>query len=131
MAKHLRRTGRAPMIALGLALGFSETAVAAGLLFEDTRLPANYPQVKGSPSWSLQAVVVRVDDGQRRPLAAFIHGTPATNPRPMLHVAKEFARRGFTAVAVMQPGYGSSEGNDPPADCRNYRPQEESSAQTL
>src|SRR5262249_39200520 len=56
---------------------------------------------------------------------------PATNPRPMLHVAKELARRGFTAVAVMRPGYGSSEGKELPAECGNYVAQAEFAAQTL
>jgi hypothetical protein len=55
---------------------------ATGLLFEDTRVPANYPQVEGSPTWSLEAIVVRADDNQRHPLAAFIDGTPESNPRP-------------------------------------------------
>lgn len=119
---------------LGLLLVFmsSGAARATGLLFEDTKVPANYPQVAGSPTWSLEAVVVRADDNQRHPLAVFIDGTPETNPRPMLFVARELARRGWTTVAVMRPGYGTSEGKEPPAPCgSSYVAQADFAAQTL
>jgi dienelactone hydrolase len=101
---------------LVLAIESSGAARATGLLFEDTKVPANYPQVEGAPTWSLEAVVVRADDAQRHPLAVFIDGTPETNPRPMLYVARELARRGWTTVAVMRPGYGTSEGKEPSGD---------------
>jgi hypothetical protein len=52
----------------------SVAAQATGLLFDDTKVSANYPQVKGSPTWLLEAVVVRADDTQRHPLAVFIDG---------------------------------------------------------
>jgi dienelactone hydrolase len=97
--------------------GFADTAVATSILFQDTTVQATYPQVKGSPTWSLEAVVVRADDNQRHPLAAFIDGTPETTPRPMLYVARELARRGWTTVAVMRPGFGTSQGQEPPDKC--------------
>ncbi len=101
---------------------------ATGLLYEDTKVPATYPQVAGSPTWSLEAVVVRADDNQRHPLAVFIDGTPESNPRPMLYVAQELARRGWTTVAVTRPGYGTSQGKEPPGD---FVSQANFAAQTL
>jgi dienelactone hydrolase len=114
-----------------LAIEGSVVARATGLLIEDTKVLANYPQVDGAPTWALEAVVVRADDTQRHPLAVFIDGTPETNPRPMLYVARELARRGWTTVAVMRPGYGTSEGKEPPAQCGNYVSQGNFAAQTL
>jgi dienelactone hydrolase len=117
----------------GLAFELRSTriAAAASLLFEDTQVQASYPQVKGSPSWSLQAVVVRLDDGQRHPLAAFIDGTPEFSPRPMLYVARELARRGWTTVAVVRPGFGGSEGKEPPPLCEGYVMQANFASQAL
>jgi dienelactone hydrolase len=116
------------LLLLALALASSVVAQATGLLFEDTRVSATYPQIKGSPTWSLEAVVVRADDNQRHPLAVFIDGTPERSPRPMLYVARELARRGWTTVAVVRPGYGTSEGNEPPGD---YVSKANFAAQTL
>ena len=113
---------------LVLAIESSGAAQATGILFEDTRVPANYPQVEGAPTWLLEAVVVRPDDVQRHPLAVFIDGTPETNPRPMLYVARELARRGWATVAVMRPGYGTSEGKEPSGD---YVSRSNFAAQTL
>lgn len=114
---------------LGLVIFAGTVPVqATGLLFEDTKVAATYPQVQGSPTWSLEAIVVRADDTERHPLAVFIDGTPETNPRPMLYVAQEFARRGWTTVAVMRPGYGTSEGKEPPGD---FVSQANIAAQTL
>lgn len=117
-----------PGLLLVFALANSIAARAAGILFEDTRIAANYPQLKGSPTWSLEAVVVRVDDDQRHPLAVFIDGTPESSPRPMLYVARELARRGWTTVAVVRPGYGRSEGKEPGGD---FVSQAKFAAQTL
>ncbi len=122
------RYGITPSLLLVLAFASSVAAPATGLLFEDTRVPANYPQVKGSPTWSLEAIVVRADDNQRHPLAVFIDGTPEGNPLPMLYVARELARRGWTTVAVVRPGYSTSEGNEPPGD---FVSQANFAAQTL
>jgi hypothetical protein len=47
-------------------------------------IPGWFGAVAGSPTWSLEAVVVRAEDNQRHPLAVFIDGTPEVNPRPML-----------------------------------------------
>jgi len=94
--------------------GFAALARATEIVFQDTTVQAKFPQVSGSPTWALEAVVVRADDNQRHPLAAFIDGTPETSPRPMLYVAQELARRGWTTVAVMRPGYGTSQGKEPP-----------------
>jgi len=96
---------------------FPHLAQATEILFQDTQVQATFPQVGGSPTWLLEAVVVRADDNQRHPLAAFIDGTPETSPRPMLYVAKELARRGWTTVAVMRPGFGTSQGKEPPDTC--------------
>jgi dienelactone hydrolase len=103
-------------------------ARAAGILFEDAKIAATYPQIAGSPTWSLEAVVVRADDDQRHPLAVFIDGTPESNARPMLLVARELARRGWTTVAVVRPGYGTSEGKEPRGD---FVAQANFAAQTL
>lgn len=119
------------LIAAALLADRSGAALATGLLFEDTRVEAKYPQVSGAPTWSLEAVVVRADDSQRHPLAVFIDGTPETNPRPMLYVARELARRGWTTVAVMRPGYGTSQGKELPDQCGNYVAQANFAAQTL
>jgi len=121
-----------PLVTTVLSLTNSLPAHATDLLFEDIRVPAKYPQIKGAPTWSLEAVVVRADDNQRHPLAAFIDGTPETNPRPMLYVARELARRGWTAVAVMRPGYGTSQGKEPPDSCDGtFISQANFAAQTL
>jgi dienelactone hydrolase len=106
-------------------------APAENLIFEDTQVHAKYPQVSGSPIWPLEAVVVRIGDNRRHPLAVFIDGTPETSPRPMLYVARELARRGWTTVAVMRPGYGKSQGKEPPGQCGNYVTQANFAAQTL
>jgi dienelactone hydrolase len=111
------------------AIECSGSASATGLLFEDTKVQANYPQVEGTPTWSLESVVVRADDSQRHPLAVFIDGTPEYNPRPMLYVARELARRGWTTVAVMRPGYGTSEGKEPSTG--DYASRSNFAAQTL
>ena len=118
-------------IAFGFLPALSSQALATRLRFDDIRVPATYPQVKDSPTWSLEAVVVRADDHQRHPLAVFIDGTPETSPRPMLYVARELARRGWTTVAVMRPGYSSSEGKEAPALCGNYVAQANFASQTL
>jgi len=120
-------------VALGLVVGIAEPALAADILFEDVNVPATFPQVRGSPTWSLEAVVVRPDDVQRHPLAVFIDGTPEVSPRPMLFVARELARRGWVTVAVVRPGWGKSEGSEPPQKCENpaYEVHALLAAQTL
>jgi len=113
-------------------IGLMSSAHATGLLYEDTQIKATYPQIAGSPTWALEAVVVRADDKQRHPLAAFIDGTPEFSPRPMLYVARELARRGWTTVAVMRPGYGTSQGKEPADTCGGtFAAQANFASQTL
>jgi dienelactone hydrolase len=127
----IRNFSRIVLIAAALVAVQPDAASATNFLFQDTQVQAKYPQAAGSPTWSLEAVVVRADDNQRHPLAAFIDGTPESNPRPMLYVARELARRGWTTVAVMRPGYGTSQGKEPPSQCGNYVSQANFAAQTL
>jgi dienelactone hydrolase len=49
----------------------------------------------------------------------------------MLYVARELARRGWTTVAITRPGYGKSQGKEPPGQCGNYVVQANFAAQTL
>ena len=128
-----RRRLKVAATVLALAI-LAVRANAAQLLVEDTIIPATFPEFPGKPVWSLEGVVVRMNDGQRHPVAAFIDGEPEINPRPMLLVARELARRGWTAVAVMRPGWGKSQGGQLNFSCGTPGAYEEDAleaAQTL
>src|SRR5579871_5010303 len=71
----------------------------------------------GARPLELEAIVVRPDDTQARPLAVLNHGSPrdsddrpTMSPYRMWSQAVAFARRGWVAVAVMRRGYGGSQG---------------------
>jgi dienelactone hydrolase len=112
---------RLPAITLLLAL-VAATASARPCWPEEIRLDAlNIPAVVavlgGTQSVSLEAIVLRPDDGQPHPLAVINHGSPRlpsdrprTSPYGLWAQARAFARRGWVAVAFLRRGYGASEG---------------------
>jgi dienelactone hydrolase len=95
-----------------LALAAVGAARAQDLVESELRIPMKEAGKKG-----LEAVMVRPNDGAAHPLALLNHGTPReSSERPgmtpwgLLPQAREFARRGWTAVVVMRRGYGDSGG---------------------
>ena len=86
---------------------------AEELRFDTLQIPVN----AGSRALELEAIVVRPDDGAAHPLVVVNHGSPrdpadrsTMSPFRMWPQAAAFARRGWTAVAVMRRGYGNSQG---------------------
>jgi dienelactone hydrolase len=74
------------------------------------------PTVESSPE-GLAAVMVRAADNAPHPLALMTHGVPRDaseraemTPLAMIPQAREFARRGWTAVIVERQGFGDSGG---------------------
>lgn len=94
-----------------LAVLFWPTVAAAtGLVEETFRIPI-------AGGGALEAMSLRLDDGQRHPLALISHGAPReADKRPTMAPqgwypqAREFVRRGWSAVIVMRRGYGESSG---------------------
>ena len=96
-------------VLLGLA---AFPAAAESYVTEELRIP----MAAAGPS-GLEALLVRLDGSAARPLVLISHGSPrmagdranfsALSYWPQ---AMEFARRGWTAVAVLRRGYGSSGG---------------------
>jgi dienelactone hydrolase len=91
---------------------FSEAAPAQDILLTELRLPTH-----GSGKKGLEAVMVRPNDSASHPLALMTHGTPRDprereemTPLRWIAQAREFARRGWTAVIVMRQGFGDSGG---------------------
>jgi dienelactone hydrolase len=101
-------------MALCLAAGAMSGGVwAQDLVVTEMRLPTH-----GSGKKGLEAVMVRPNDAVAHPLALLTHGTPRDpkerddmTPLRFLPQAREFARRGWTAVVVMRRGYGDSGGS--------------------
>ncbi|MBI3445680.1 MAG: dienelactone hydrolase family protein [Magnetospirillum sp.] len=100
-----------------LFLIFAFPASAAGLVEEDISLPVSFGEGRRAVTLSLEALVVRPDDGKAHPLVVLSHGAPrkaedrdGMHARAQMSKAREFARRGWVAVAVMRRGYGRSEG---------------------
>jgi dienelactone hydrolase len=100
-----------------LSLFSVPAAMAASLIEESIKLPATFPGTFGTDTLVLDAVVVRLNDEERHPLAVINHGTPRNpsdrkdiSPRNFISQAREFARRGWVAVAFTRRGYGKSEG---------------------
>ena len=98
-----------------LALSFAACALANGqdLVISEMRLPTHGAGKKG-----LEAVMVRPNDSAPHPLALLTHGTPRDpkersemTPLRWIPEAREFARRGWTAVIVLRRGYGDSGGS--------------------
>jgi dienelactone hydrolase len=91
---------------------FSEAALAQDIVLTEMRLPTH-----GSGKKGLEAVMVRPNDSAPHPLALLTHGTPRDpqereemTPLRWIPQAREFARRGWTAVIVMRQGFGDSGG---------------------
>jgi dienelactone hydrolase len=89
-----------------------EAARAQGIVVTEMRLPTH-----GSGKKGLEAVMVRPNDSAPHPLALMTHGTPRDSqereemtPLRWIPQAREFARRGWTAVIVMRRGFGDSGG---------------------
>jgi dienelactone hydrolase len=105
-------------VACAMLLAVAAPSRAAGLVEEDIGVPVSFaPAGVGRPV-TLDALVIRPDDGRRHPLAILNHGAPrqaadraGMSPRSMRFQAREFARRGWTVVAFMRRGYGRSEGD--------------------
>ena len=97
-----------------LSLAFNVRAQDAQDLVEhELRIPA-----PGAGKQGLEAFMVRPSEPGPHPLALLNHGSPRAGsdrrkmtPQEMLPQAREFARRGWTAVIVMRRGYGDSGGN--------------------
>jgi dienelactone hydrolase len=102
----------APLFIAVLSAGLLGSAVAQDLVTSEFRIPTPSSGRKG-----LEAVMIRPNDHAPHPLALLTHGTPreATDragmtPLRWLPQAREFARRGWTAVIVMRRGFGDSGG---------------------
>jgi dienelactone hydrolase len=87
-------------------------ARAQDILVTEIRIPTH-----GSGKKGLEAVMVRPNDSSPHPLALITHGTPRDpqeraemTPLRWIPHAREFARRGWTAVIVMRRGFGDSGG---------------------
>lgn len=104
---------RVALLAAPLAAGlFMGTAPAQDIVVSEFRIPTPSSGKKG-----LEAVMIRPNDHAPHPLALVTHGTPreasdraGMTPLRWLPQAREFARRGWTAVIVMRRGFGDSGG---------------------
>jgi dienelactone hydrolase len=92
-----------------LAIGIAQSQ---DIVVTELRIPAPHSGKNG-----LEAVMVRPNDNAPHPLALLTHGTPRESndrvemtPLRFIPQAREFARRGWTAVIVMRRGYGESGG---------------------
>jgi dienelactone hydrolase len=107
-----------------IAAWVPRSAAADDFHREDLRIPFAAAGPRG-----LEAMLIRPQAGQRYPLALISHGSPrdpaerkAMSPYELYSQAMEFARRGFAALVVMRPGYGTSGGAENIGACgqRNY-----------
>lgn len=96
-----------------LAAATLVSAAAQDLVVSEFRIPTPSSGRKG-----LEAVMIRPNDHAPHPLALITHGTPRDGaevkdmtPLRFLPQAREFARRGWTAVVVMRRGFGDSGGS--------------------
>ena len=87
-------------------------AESQDIVVSEFRIPTRESGRKG-----LEAVMVRPNDNAAHPLALITHGTPREasdreemTPLRLIPQAREFARRGWTAVIVMRRGFGDSGG---------------------
>jgi dienelactone hydrolase len=99
------------LLGAGLPAGCRRTQPPS-LVVSDLRIPTGDSDYRG-----LEALMVRPSDNAPHPLALITHGTwggPAersqVTPLRFLPQAREFARRGWTAVIVMRRGFGDSGG---------------------
>jgi dienelactone hydrolase len=95
-----------------LMLFVTDAAHAQELVEEPLRIPLHEAGSAG-----LEAIMVRPNDDLSHPLALLTHGTPReANKRlevtaaALVPQAREFARRGWTAVIVVRRGFGTSGG---------------------
>ena len=91
----------------------AEPVPAQDIVATEMRIPTHESGHKG-----LEAVMVRPNDSAPHPLALMTHGTPRDSqdrdkmtPLRWIPQAREFARRGWTAVIVMRRGFGDSGGS--------------------
>ena len=98
---------------LFVPLALASNLSAQDLVEHELRIPA-----PGAGKQGLEAFMVRPSEPGPHPLALLNHGSPRAGrdrrkmtPQEMLPQAREFARRGWTAVIVMRRGYGSSGGD--------------------
>lgn len=117
---------------------FPSFARAQALIEEDGFLVASI----GAGAVRLESFVVRPRDAQGRlPIALIAHGKPEsraamTQMRAARYAptARDFARRGYLAVAVLRRGFGRSDGPSPaPASCAStsFAPTFEAAADDL
>jgi len=105
----------APFFALLLIASMAAGCARAqnpALVVTELRIPTSESGYRG-----LEAVMVRPNDNSPHPLALMTHGTPRaateisdSTPLRLIPQAREFARRGWTAVIVMRRGFGDSGG---------------------
>ena len=107
-----RRVGLMAFVLFSL-LALACSVSSQDLVERELRIPA-----PGAGKQGLQAFMVRAAQPGPHPLALLNHGSPRAGsdrrkmtPQEMLPQAREFARRGWTAVIVMRRGYGNSGGN--------------------
>ena len=103
-------------VCVGYAVALAQAAQPQeqqDIVVTEMRIPTH-----GSGKKGLEAVMVRPNDKTAHPLALLTHGTPREaqqrsemTPLRMIPQAREFARRGWTAVIVMRRGYGDSGGS--------------------
>jgi dienelactone hydrolase len=101
------------LLVVPFALGPFAGARAEGIRTDLLQIPA----VISGQTYQLEAIVVRPDDAAPHPLAVLNHGSPRdvadrrkASPFRTWAQAREFARRGWTAVAFLRRGYGNSQG---------------------
>jgi dienelactone hydrolase len=113
-----RSVRRTHAIAAFFALFSAASILAASARAQDIVVTELRIPTHGSGKKGLEAVMVRPNDGAPHPLALMTHGTPreahdrdTMTPLRWVPQAREFARRGWTAVIVMRRGFGDSGGN--------------------
>ena len=91
-------------------LACPDAALTPSVVVTELRLPTHSDGKKG-----LEAVMLRPNDAAAHPLALMTHGSPRVaqdragmTPLHWIPQAREFARRGWTAVVVMRRGFGDS-----------------------
>jgi dienelactone hydrolase len=116
--RNARKGGSSALMVTGFGALFllpvqtAQLARAQDILVTEMRIPTH-----GSGKKGLEAVMVRPNDSTPHPLALITHGTPRDSqerpqmtPLRWIPQAREFARRGWTAVIVMRRGFGDSGG---------------------
>jgi dienelactone hydrolase len=108
----MTRTRTRLILAAMFAASLVSQAHGQDLVEQSLRIPMPEAGKNG-----LEAVMIRPNDSAPHPLALLSHGTPReAAQRPGMTAwgltpqAREFARRGWTAVMVMRRGYGTSGG---------------------